>query len=171
MPISALSDKQLDQLEANYRRANKTQGGTYSLSEVLLEKNRRRPNPFGVREVAAKIVELARLSDDGFVTYGDIWKAFRPDVPWEGHKTLRIVADSLCSVIHYCVTNRLPVLTVLVVRGSNRSLSKQAVENIFRVSRELGLDVGLDPKAFVDGQIELSRAVVIDRLPDGRGAM
>jgi hypothetical protein len=40
MPISDLSDKELDRFEASYRRANKTEGGKYSLSEILLEKNR-----------------------------------------------------------------------------------------------------------------------------------
>ena len=38
MAISDLSDKELDQFEANYRRTNKTEGGKYSLSEILLEK-------------------------------------------------------------------------------------------------------------------------------------
>jgi hypothetical protein len=166
MPISDLSDEELDRFEANYRRANKAEGGRYSLSEILLEKIRRKPSPFGVREVAAKIVELAALSNDGLVTYGDIWNAFRPSLPWEGHNSLRIVADSLLRVIHYCVTNRLPVLTVLVVRTSSRKLSNKAIENIFRECRELGVDVGPDPKAFVDKQMELSRAVIIEHLPD-----
>jgi hypothetical protein len=165
MPISDLSNKELDRFEASYRRANRTEGGKYSLSEILLEKRRRKPSEFGVREVAAKIIELAALSADGLVTYGDIWNAFRPGMPWEGHKTLRIVADSLYRVIHYCVTNKLPILTVLVVRGSNRRLTSEAIENIFNECRELGIDVGLDPKAFVDRQVKLSRAVVLDTLP------
>jgi hypothetical protein len=165
MSISDLSDTELDRFEASYRRANKAEGGKYSLSEILLEKRRRKPSAFGVREVAAKIIELAKLSDDGLITYGDIWNAFRPGVPWEGHKTLRIVADSLYRVIHYCVTNQLPILTVLVVRGSNRRLTNEAIQNIFNECRELGVDVGIDPKTFVNTQIELSRAVVIDRLP------
>jgi hypothetical protein len=166
MPIADLSDSDLDHFEANYRRANRTEGGKYSLREILLEKRRRKFSAFGVREVAAKIIELAALSDDGLVTYGDIWKAFRPDTPWEGHKTRRIVSDSLYRVIHYCVTNRLPILTVLVVQGSNRKLSSKAIENIFTECRELGVDVGLDPKAFVDKQITLSRAFPVDSLPD-----
>jgi hypothetical protein len=165
VPISDLSDDELDRFEAAYRRANKTEGGKYSLSEILLEKKRRKPSAFGVRDVAAKIVELAAASDDGFVTYGDIWNAFRPDTPWEGHKTLRIVADSLGRVIYYCVRNRLPILTVLVVRASNRKLSSKAVENIYRECRELGVEVGLDPKAFVENQIRLSRVVIIHQLP------
>jgi hypothetical protein len=80
MPISELSDKELDRFEASYRRVNRTEGGKYSLSEILLEKRRRKPSEFGVREVAAKIVELAALSADGLVTYGDIWNAFRPGI-------------------------------------------------------------------------------------------
>ena len=68
-------------------------------------------------------------------------------------------------MIHYCVTNQLPILTVLVVRGSNRRLTSEAVNNIFNECKELGIDVGTNPKTFVDEQIRLSRAVAIDRLP------
>ena len=165
MPISDLSDKELDQFEANYRRTKKTEGGKYSLSEILLERNRRKPSPFGVREVAAKIIELAAASKDGLVTYGELWNAFSPNSPWEGHKNLRIVANSLYRVIYYCVTNRLPIITVLVVRANNRKLSDEAIANIYMECKELGVDVGLDPNAFVDNQIKLSRSVVVDGLP------
>jgi hypothetical protein len=165
MPISDLTDQQLDNLESNYRTAKKTDGGIYSLAEVLLEKKRRRPTPFRVREVAVKIIELARGSKDGLVTYGEIWNTFSPNTPWQGHKNLRIVADSLARVIEYCVTNKLPILTVLVVQTGNRKLSAQAIKNIYQECKELGVDVGLDPKEFVDSQIRLSREVVIDQLP------
>jgi hypothetical protein len=149
-----------------YRRAQKTEGGIYSLSEVLLEQMRRKLGIFGGREGAAKIIEMAGRSADGFVTYLELWKAFRPDVTWEAYKSLRPISDSLDRVIHYCVTNRLPILTVLVVRTDNRRLSSQAVKNIFNSCRELGVDVGFDPKEFVDKQIELSRAVVVEELPE-----
>ena len=69
MPISDLTDDQLDNMESNYRGAKKIEGGIYSLSEILLEKLRRKPSPFGVVEVARKIVELASISKDGLVTY------------------------------------------------------------------------------------------------------
>ena len=118
-----------------------------------------------MREVAAKIIELAATSKDGLVTYGELWKAFSPNSPWEGHKNLRIVANSLYRVIYYCVTNQLPIITVLVVRANNRRLSDEAIANIYAECKELGVDVGLDPKAFVDNQIKLSRAVVIEGLP------
>jgi hypothetical protein len=35
MPIADLTDKQLDNMEANYRRANKTEGGIYACSSSL----------------------------------------------------------------------------------------------------------------------------------------
>jgi uncharacterized membrane protein YhaH (DUF805 family) len=48
IPISDLSDRELDHFEASYRRAIKTEGGKYSLSEILVEKKRRRPGALGV---------------------------------------------------------------------------------------------------------------------------
>jgi hypothetical protein len=165
MPITDLTDQELDQFERNYRRQNRSEGGIYTLSEVLLEKKRRRPSPFGVREVAAKIVELAAQSHDGLLTYGDIWHAFRPNVPWEGNYSQKIVADCLNRVIHYCVTNRLPILTVLVVRSNNRRLTLDAIENIVLECKELGIETGLDSSAFIQEQIALSRNVVAENLP------
>lgn len=165
MGIEQLSNEQLDIFESNYRRAGKTEGGKYSLSEILLEKLRRKPAVFGTREVAAKILELAQRSEDGLCTYGQIWSEFRPNTPWEGHKTLSVVASSLGRVVHYCVTNNLPILTALVVQTGNRSLSPQAVQNIYNECKELGVGVGLDPEAFVRSQAELARQLVLQDLP------
>jgi hypothetical protein len=165
MPISDLTDAQLDSFEANYRRRNVTEGGKYSLSEILLEKKRRRPCEFGVREVAAKIIELAAASEDGLVAYSDIWSAFRAD-PWTGHKSLTIISDALDRVIYYCVINDLPILTVLVVQKNTRTLSAEAIQNIYEACRDLGVDVGLDPRTFVKREMERSRSVLAHNLPD-----
>ena len=100
------------------------------------------------------------------MTYGEIWNVFRPNIPWEGHKTLRIVADSLERVIQYCVTHGLPILTVLVVRTNERNLSPQAIQRIYEECRELGMNVGPDPNAFVASQVALSRAIIVDQLPN-----
>jgi hypothetical protein len=158
MGIEHLSDDDLENFESNYRRAGKSEGGKYSLREIMLEKLRRKPAVFGTREVASKIVELAKQSQDGLCTYGQIWSAFRPGTPWEGHKTLAIVASSLGRVVHYCVTNRLPILTTLVVQTGTRALAPKAIQNIYNECRELGVDVGHDPEAFVKEQAELSLA-------------
>lgn len=169
MNVQDLTDEQLDVFEANYRRVKKTEGGKYPLSVILLEKLRQKPAPFGVREVAAKIVELARLSDDGLCTYGQIWSEFRPNVPWEGHKTLSIVASSLGRVVHYCVTNNLPILTTLVVQTGTRQLSEKAVQNIYNECKELGVSVDPDPASFVSKQADLARGLTIGDLPSPGG--
>jgi hypothetical protein len=158
MPIQQLSDQQLENMAANYRRSNRTEGGIYSLREVLLEQRRRSPCPFGTRELAAKILESSRASNDGFVTYGELWQSFRPHSPWSGHATQQIVANGLTRVLGYCVQNHLPMITVLVVRGENRQLSDAAVKNINDECKELGVDAGLNPRAFVEREIEKSKA-------------
>lgn len=165
MGIEQLTDEQLDTFETNYRRVGKTEGGKYSLSEILLERLRRKPTVFGTREVATTIITLAQKSDDGLCTYGQIWSEFRPNMPWEGHKTLALVASSLARVVHYCVINRLPILTTLVVQTGTRRLSEQAIQNIYAECRELGMDVGHDPKEFVARQAELARSLVLHDLP------
>jgi len=165
MGIEQLTDEQLDAFESNYRRARKTEGGKYSLSEILLEKLRRKPAVFGTRQVAAKIIELAQQSADGLCTYGQIWSEFRPNTPWEGHKTLAVVASSLGRVVHYCVTNNLPILTTLVVQTGTRRLSHEAIQNIYNECRELGVSVGPDPEAFVRTQAELARRLALHDLP------
>jgi len=169
MSIGNLTDDQLERFAANYRRCNQTEGGKYSLREILLEQRRRTPSPFGTREVAAKIIELARQSNDGFITYGELRHSFRPDSPWSGHGTQQIVAQSLFRVIGYCVRNKLPIVTVLVVRGSNRKLSAEAVQNIYNECKELGLETGLNADAFVKDQIKMARALTLYDLP-GEGA-
>jgi hypothetical protein len=163
--ISDFSDVELDTFESRYRAAGKTDGGIFSLQEILLEKLKRKPSVFGIRETAARIVELCARSPDGLVTYGEIWKSFRPNSPWEGNKTQQIVANSLGRVVHYCVMHRLPILTVLVVRGGNRRLSQEAIANICNECRELGLDVDADAEQFIQRQSDLARAVVISQLP------
>lgn len=153
MTIADLTAKELDNLEANYVRLGRTTGGKYSLHEARLEKLRRQPNPFGTRESFIKIIELAQSSTDGKLTYGDLWSAFRPDEKWNGQGTATIIKQALGRVAAYCIDHGLPIVTVLVVHSANRKLSAKAKENIFNAARDLGVDVGADPEAFVEQQI------------------
>lgn len=165
MSIERLTEGQLSALEENYLRAKRTEGGIYSLSQVRLEKLRRNPSPFDIREVASRIIELARNSSDGLLTYGELWTSFRPNERWEGHKTLSIMSKTLGRVISYCVRNKLPILTVLVVQAANRQLSAAAIENIYNECRGLGVDAGSDSQAFVHRQVSEARSLAVDSLP------
>lgn len=152
-------------MQIAYLKHGRTEGGVYTLAEVKLEMRRRSPNPFGVRETAAKILELSAASSDGLTTYGDLWRAFRPSEPWKGNASVAIMSGALDRVIAYCVDNRLPIISVLVVRTGSRALSDQAVQNIYEEVKSLGVDVGLDAAAFVREQAELSRQLVPGALP------
>ena len=70
----------------------------------------------------------------------------------EGNATQQLVTNALARVLAYCVTHGMPIITVLVVRTSERRLSELAVQNIFREANELGVQTGPDPDAFVNAQ-------------------
>jgi hypothetical protein len=59
-------------------------------------------------------------------------------------------------VIGYCVDKGMPLVSVLVVRLSNRCLDPSAKKEIVRVAKSLGVDVG-DSDTFLDRQIEAAK--------------
>lgn len=164
MPISDYSDGKLQQLVNNYRLKNAIEGGPYTLAEALLEQRRRVPDGFGAHEVTNKIREFSQISGDGFVTYLQIWNAFRRD-PWKANYSLKMVGNSLERVAHYCLLNNMPFFNILVVQKGTRSLADKAVQNIYNYYRELGVDVGLDPHAFIEREIERCRSFQNGELP------
>jgi hypothetical protein len=166
MPIENLTDDDLENFVANYRHKERTEGGLYSLAELSIEQCRRSPCPFGTREVAAKILELSRQSDDGVLTYGELWKSFRPDSPWVGYSTQQIVGQSLRRVVGYCVQHKLPIITVLVVNGTNRMLTEEAKDNIYNECKELGVETGPHRDVFVEDQIGKAKALALHDPPD-----
>jgi hypothetical protein len=166
MPITTWTDQQLQNLKANYQRQGKTDGGPFSLSAVELELLRRQPNPFGVRETAERILRLASNSPDFKTTYGEVWKSFRPDQPWKGHGSLSVMSNALGRVAAYCIDNKLPIITILVVRTGSRKLSKQAENNIFDFARSLGVETGPDPVAFAADQELRAKQLIGAQLPD-----
>lgn len=159
MALSDLTEQQLNAFIRNYEGQGKSEGGKFSLSELRLEKLRRLKSPFLPRETAATIVRLAHSAPDGLVSYKAIWEVFRPNGVWTGNAPRAEMAKALASVIAYCVDNKLPILTTLVVRADSRSHSDDAVANIFNEAKALGVDVGLEPHAFVRREQEASRAL------------
>lgn len=165
MGVSELSDQQLESFIGNYRRQGKETGGKFSLHELLLEQKRRIKSPFPPREVAKAIVELAQRSEDGLVSYKQVWEVFRPGAEWIGNAPRAEMAKALAQVIAYCVDNELPLLSTLVVRAGQRSQSEEAIANIYNEARSLGVAVGPDARAFVLEQQQKARALAVDQLP------
>lgn len=165
MTAQKLSDRQLAAMIANYRTRGVSEGGRWSLSELLLEERRRTPTAFPPREVASAIIRLSKGSPDGLASYHDIWREFLPDREWKGNAPRKIMADALYRAIGYCVDYDLPILTVLVVRKQQRRLSPEAVLNIYNECRELGIDVGPDPEKFVEAERAKALSMTADSLP------
>jgi hypothetical protein len=163
--IEDLSDRAIQSVVQRYRAQGKTEGGPYSLSELLLEQRRRKPSKLPIDEVSRFIISRSKKSPDGLVTYKEIWEHFRPGQVWMGHGSQSVVKDALFRVVGYCAEHRLPVLTVLVVQTQSRKLSDSAVENIYRECKELGVDVGLVPRDFVKRETERSRLLSEEKLP------
>ena len=150
--IKDLDVKELVNIVSNYAKAGRETGGPYTLAEVKLEQLKRLSSPYDTIAVAKKIVEQAKQSEDGLTTYGDLWKAFNPGKEWRGNADQQIMAKTLGRVIAYCVGHGLPVLTTLVVQKGGRKLSDKAVIHIFNEAKALGVNTGLDAKAFVEAQ-------------------
>lgn len=151
--IATLSNAQLENLERNYHKRGITEGGLYSLREVLNEKTRRVTGGLEGLEVVNLILDLCRTSSDGFATYADLWHALFPNQPWRGQSTVRDIMKILGEVISYCVANDLPILTALIVRSDTRQQSANAIENIYQCARDMGCTVGPCPETFVTEQI------------------
>lgn len=159
MSIQDLSAQQLNNLENNYLAKGVTVGGRYTLAEVRLEKLRRLPSTLDTVATAQRIIELANASDDGLTTYGELWASFNPDKPWKGNATQQIVGNALGRVTAYCITNKMPIITTLVVRSGSRTLSDEAIINITNEARGLGVETGSDPRVFVESQMAAAKAL------------
>lgn len=153
-PISALSNDQLASFRRNYDAKGVETGGLYSLAEIKLELLRRTPSELDPRKVSSRIIELARGSEDGLVTYGELWQDFHPGATWRGNADQQVIGNALARVVAYCIDQGLPVVTALVVQKSGRKLSDQAIDNIFNEARDLGVETGPNARQFVDNERE-----------------
>ncbi len=169
MGIQDKTDEQLKNLVNNYKRLEKTEGGIYSLAEVHLEIQRRLGKAYNGRDAALKIVDLARQSDDGLVTFLDLWKSFYPEQEWVGHKSVREVMAILGGAAYYCAAfpgGPLPIVTAAVVQSSSRVVTRKAKENIFNAAKDWGLDTGSDIEDFYQSQLEGTKKLVASDLTE-----
>jgi hypothetical protein len=165
MILAELTDKKIEIFISNYEKSGKDEGGKFTLVELRVEKSRRIKSPFPPAEVAKVIVLIARESDDGLVTYKEVWERFRPDSKWIGNGPRTETGRALGAVIAYCIDHGLPLLSALVVKADKRSHSDEAIVNIHNEARKLGVDVGNDPRAFVKTQQQEALKLVAEALP------
>jgi hypothetical protein len=135
--------------------ARKTEGGKYSLTELYDEERRRKKKNYSGEDVVKTILKLSKMSEDGLVTYRQVWSSFCPGREWKGNSTQKEVANMLFSAIYYCASlkeKNLPIVTSLVVRQASREAGEAAKQNIFDTARKCGIDTGHDVEAFYHAQ-------------------
>ena len=164
-PVEKLSDSELKAIEENYRKKEAVEGGPYPLSIVLLERLRRRPCELNPRLVSEFIINQSKKELDQLITYGQIWDHFLPDQKWTGHKSLKLISDVLYKIVYLCVINNVSIITTLVVQANIRTLSDEAIQNIYHTAKELGVSVGSDPCAFVENHRRNSLVLNSEDLP------
>jgi hypothetical protein len=162
--MKRFSDKELANLERSLVEGNAT-GVKYSIADIRAEMQRRRPRDFDPRKVAAIILEQANESTNGYTTYGRVWSAMTNGANWAGNSTQAKMGRELAHVLAYCHLSRLPILTTLVVRKTDGTLSQMAIDRICEECEALGLEIGPDRAAFVSAQTEASRRVTAEQLP------
>ncbi len=167
-PIEDLSPDELKRFIANYKREEKTDGGIYPLSDLLIEQLRRSDTPKNPKDVLRFVVESASASADGKTTYHDVWTFLHPDTPWKGNHSIKVVGSTLGAVIAYSVRNGLPIVSTLVVQSGSRKLSDRAIQNIYDECKSYGVDVGLVPTDFVAREAERAKHLELDGLPIDR---
>jgi hypothetical protein len=134
---------------------------------VRTEIQRRKPRDFDPREVVRIILEQTRASVDGLTTYGEVWHAMTGGQPWKGNATQSKMGRELAHALAYCHQSGLPIVTVLVVGQSKRTLSDEAIDRICEECAELGLEIGPDRRAFVEKHARESKNVALADLPSG----
>lgn len=155
-PLSEWRDEDIESLINNYRARDKTEGGHYTLAELLLEQRRRLCPSVSVSKVVDLICEQSRKSHDGLTTYGELFAELFPGEKWIGNEPRSRMSKILDSVIGYCVDKGIPLISVLVVRKSPRRLDDLAKEEIVRVAKSLGVKV-VDEGAFFEEQVAASK--------------
>jgi len=163
--LKRFADKELAALERSLAGGQKATGVKYSLADVRAEMQRRRPHDFDPRQVAATILKQVKESTNGYTTYGRVWAAMTNGANWAGNSTQSKMGKELANVLAYCHLSNLPILTTLVVRQSDGSLSKKAIDRICEECEALGLNIGPDRAAFVLAHAEASRRIVAEQLP------
>lgn len=159
MNIIDWTSEQIDTLVQRYRERGKTEGGKFTLPELLLEQKRRIPSKFGGDEVVRGIIALAGKSSTGLVSYGKLYNYLSGGLPWKGNATQGEMSRALDRGIYHCFQNSLPILTVVVVR-QNGKLAPEAIQNIYNECKELGIDVGISPTLFIETQLALCKELV-----------
>jgi hypothetical protein len=138
-PITRYSDDALRNLLANYNTRGVTEGGIFSRQEVQMELFRRDCFPFDGYTIVALIKDLAKASENGFVTYQTLWRALNPNDAGWGPYAIRQCMKAMGAANYFCARANLPFVATLIVCAGTSTWSEQAVHAIASTAEMLGV--------------------------------
>lgn len=164
MTIRDWTEKQINNLIANYDRLGQIEGGRFSRAQAVLELERRRGGDFDGREAAQLILSMHGRNPGKAVTYGAIWNHYFPDRAFVGNHSQQIVGQILHAAAYYCAVNGLPIVTAIVCKA-NGQITDQAKSNMYAAGEAWGINVGKSPEDFYRSNIERISQLDPNELP------
>jgi len=157
--LHELTVDEINIMIANYDKAGVTEGGKWPRVELALELQRRKASPYPLIEVARKILTMSHASDDGRVSYGDLWLEFNEGPIPPGQAWARPMLNSLEALGVWCFDRNLPLINILVVNGKTREVVEQTVQAMWGAAVVRGFPVPDDLREFALEQANAALAL------------
>lgn len=162
MTIDDLTDQQIKQMIANYDAQGVAVGGKWPRAELMLSLSRRKQTVYPLIELARKILSKSHASDDGRVSYGDLWLEFNEGPIPKGQYWVRPMLNSLEVLGVWCFDRGLPLINILVVNGDKREVVEKTLQVMWDAAKLRRLPVPDDLTEFAAQQA--SAALALDSL-------
>ena len=160
--IDELSELDIKRMIANYDKNGVTEGGKWPRAELVLASQRKKVASYPLLELARKILSMSQASDDGRVSYGDLWLEFNDGPIPKGMYWVRPMLNSLEVLGVWCFDRGLPLINILVVNGDKREVVEKTLQVMWDAAKLRRLPVPYDLREFAAQQA--SAALALDGL-------
>ena len=157
--IDDLSEQEIKRMIANYDKAGLTEGGKWPRAELALQLQRQKAASYPLMELAQKTLAMSHASDDGRVSYGDLWLEFNEGPIPPGQAWVRPMLNSLEVLGVWCFDRALPLINILVVNGKTREVVEQTVQGMWDTAKARRFPVPDDLREFALEQANAALAL------------
>nr|WP_086494319.1 hypothetical protein [Novosphingobium panipatense] len=157
--IDDLTEQEIKRMIANYDERGLTEGGKWPRAELVLAQQRKKVASYPLLELARKILLMAKASDDGRVSYGDLWLEFNDGPIPAGQYWVRPMLNSLEVLGVWCFDRQLPLINILVVNGGTREVVETTLQSMWDAAKLRGFPIPADLKEFALEQANAALAL------------
>lgn len=157
--LHELTSDEINTMIANYDKAGLTEGGKWPRAELALQLQRQKAASYPLKDLAQKILAMSHASDDGRVSYGDLWLEFNEGPIPPGQAWVRPMLNSLEVLGVWCFDRGLPLINILVVNGKTREVVEQTVQGMWDTAKARRFPVPDDLREFALEQANAALAL------------